>query len=115
MSLMLDAAELATRAALSAGLSLFIDILRKNPHLPVLEELAVMPIGADRLSSMGEEIRLVLLLEAILASREDEAVGMGRFSESARAERNGGVGVAVSSSLYMLSNSPADRILLVSG
>jgi len=80
MSLILDAAELATRAALSAGLSRFIDILRKNPHFPDFEvdELAVIPIGAERLSSMGEEIRLVLLLEAILASREDEAVGIGR-------------------------------------
>jgi len=80
MSLILDAAELATNAALSAGLSLFIDIFRKKPHFPVLEveELAVIPIGADRLSSMAEEIRLALLLEAILASREEEAVGMGR-------------------------------------
>ena len=55
MSLILDAAELATRAALSAGLSRFIDIFRKNPHFPDFEvdELAVIPIGADRLSSMG--------------------------------------------------------------
>lgn len=73
-----DAAELATSAALSAGLSRFIDIFRKNPHLPDLDELAVMPIGAEWLSSMGEDIRLVLLLEAILASRDDEAVGMCR-------------------------------------
>jgi hypothetical protein len=78
MSLMLDAAELVTRAALSAGLSLFMDIFLKNPHFPVFDELAVIPIGADRLSSMGEDIRPLLLLEAILASREDEAVGMGK-------------------------------------
>ena len=113
MSLIFDAAELATRAALSAGLSLFIDILRKKPHFPpVLEELAVIP--PERLSSIGEGKRLLELLEAILASREEEAVGMGRFSDPARAVRRGGVGVA-SSPLWVLSSSPTDFILLISG
>jgi hypothetical protein len=54
---------------------------------------------ADRLSSIGEAIRLLELLEAILASRDDEAIGMGRYSDSARTVRRGGVGVAASSSL----------------
>jgi hypothetical protein len=99
INLRLEAAEFWRSAALSTGLSDFIDILRRKPHLPpVLDELAVMPVEA-RLSSMGEGIRLLLLVEAILANRSAEAVGNGKNSDPARVVRSGGVGVAVSSSM----------------
>lgn len=99
INLRFEAAEFWSSAALSAGLSRFMDILRRKPHFPpVLDELAVMPLEA-RLSSIGDGIRLLLLLDAILASRLAEAVGRGRNSDPARVVRRGGVGVAVSSSL----------------
>lgn len=114
MSLMFDVAESESMADLSLGRSRFIDIFRRKPHLPpVLDELAVMPVELG--GSIGELIRLPLLLLVILARRDEDAGGKATLSDSARIVRSGGVGVAMSASLKLLNSDPADFIRRIFG
>lgn len=104
ISLTLEAAELERVVVLSEDRSLFIDILRKKPHLPFLVPVAA---GSDGGTS---GLRVADPADPGASLLDDEPGVMNAPSESARAVRN--VGDWLERRSKML---PADFILCILG